>query len=72
MLLVPANQALPTLSQLLARVHLRLILFSVVLAALSSARMSGKNARIVHDVLQLRNLFEQSRTNDTYADFAAM
>ncbi|WP_088308245.1 diguanylate cyclase domain-containing protein [Novosphingobium sp. B 225] len=32
---VSPNQALPTLSQLLARVHLRLILFSVVLAALS-------------------------------------
>lgn len=35
MLRAPPNQALPTLRQLLARVHLRLILFAVVLAALS-------------------------------------
>lgn len=35
MLQAPPNPALPTLRQILARVHLRLILFAVVLAALS-------------------------------------
>lgn len=60
-----------TLVELLVVISIISVMSSIVLVALNGARYKAKDARIMQEAVQLRNVFEQGWNGNSYSDFTA-